>query len=928
MAQLFVPGNQGTPTTLPGNVQNGPNRVLIEISDSSDGSSPPQHAARPTNPNLRHQPGPPNHSRAPRENMVDLQSSDSDDSDLPGLHPRKRPKLGNPPGLQVGARTDQPSLPLAFGTDPGHLQLAVRRSQNGRMSQPPNSQTFDLPHTRSFRSTVQLPPHDSFEPPLPPPYYYDTKLNIEMYRGPGFEKFPVVLGSVEGHREEVERWKGKGNALGFAVGDIIATPVPAADVYEARCIHRVTEVFPDVQTAFVLEKIRHPNTHADLVDADFNEDTLPNYVINQLLEMDSYPRAKTSGRIEEQRSAVHEETGATVPYDKGLLKDAAYAKEAVRILATEFTHVPTHYINKVVDKGKPLFDCYLDLRQMEDDYYKSPKRPYVRTRQPRSNLEKKYSRPDFEVRDEVKFTQMVNEFQAAKQHIVRQELKRVRKKENDEAEALNLARHVASGSLVECQCCFDEEIPLNRSVNCISEDQAHLFCFACVAQLADTQVGMMRYEMLCMDGSGCKAELSPEAVARAVSLRTFDKLALNQQQAEIAAAGIEGLEQCPYCDFKAICSPVEEDSVFNCMNPDCGRSTCRRCKEECHIPQSCAEAKKDKGLSARHQIEEARTASILRICPKCSVPIIKELGCNKMVCTKCRCLMCYVCKKDITGGKDGGYEHFNKPGSKCKLHDEHGVDRHEVEADEAEKEAIKKAKAEDADLDESHLYIDTGPGQKKPKKANPAPQLGIPPFPLGGLGGHDAQAHLQHMRQMMHQHRVIMDQQAHLHANLQARAQALDQAQMQQAQARAQELATAVQPFNAAPLPQVNPRAAQLVNAVAPPMVNPNPNYMPAAVAQQRQQQPMNAFRVIGPYRPQQPNNIRARDAMFGGATAHPNLGAQPQAFDQPAPGRNVEEWLWHEDNDFPDIDPEDMALFFGEPAGGEIPFQQGAWRF
>jgi hypothetical protein len=913
---------------LPDAVRKGPNRDFIEISDSSDGSSPPQHAARPPKPRLRHQPGPANQSRAARENVVDLQSSDSDDSDIPNLHPRKRPKLGIPHTLRVAAQTDRPSLPLALGGDPEGLKLAVRRSQNGTMSQPPNSQTFELPPSRSFRSTAQLPPSESFEPPLPPPYYYDTKLDIEMYRGPGFEKFPVVLGSVKGHREKVERWKAKGKALGFAVGDGDASAVPAADIYESQCIQRVMEVFPDVQTSFMLEKIRHSNTHADLVDPELNEDTLPNYIINQLLEMESYPKAKPSDRTAEQPPAVHDETGATVPYDKALLKDAAYAKEAVRILATEFTHVPTHYINKTVDNGKSLFDCYLSLRRMEDDYYKSSKRPYVRTRQPRSNLEKKYCRPEYEVRDEAKYAQMVNEFQAAKQHIVRQELETIKKKETDEAEALNMARHVASGSLIECQCCFDEEIPLNRSVNCVSEGQAHFFCFACVAQLADTQVGMMRYEMLCMDGSGCKAELSPEAVARAISLKTFDKLALNQQQAEITAAGIEGLEQCPYCDFKAICSPVEEDSVFNCMNPDCGRSTCRRCKEECHVPQSCEEAKKDKGLSARHQIEEARTASILRICPKCSVPIIKELGCNKMVCTNCRCLMCYVCKKDITGGKDGGYEHFNKPGSKCKLHDEHGVDRHELEADEAEKEAIKKAKAEDADLDESHLYIDTGPGQKKPKKANPAPQVNIPPFPFGG---HDAQAHLLHMRQMMHQHRAIMDQQAHLHANLQARAQAfrvqaldqaqaqLQQAQLQQAQVRAQERARAAQEFQAAALPQANPRAAQPLNAAALHNLNPNPNYMPA-VAQQPQQ-PRNALPVMEPYRPQQLNNIMV-------AARAPNLAAQQQPLNQPAPVRNVEEWLWNDDNGIADIDPEDMALFFGEPAGGEIPFQQGAWRF
>ena len=223
--------------------------------------------------------------------------------------------------------------------------------------------------------------------------------------------------------------------------------------------------------------------------------------------------------------------------------------------------------------------------------------------------------------------------------------------------------------------------------------------------------------MKCQHGDGCKADLEVEGIAKAVPLKTFDRLAFNQQQAEITAADLDGLEECLHCDFKAILDPVETSPVFNCHNPDCGRATCRTCKEDAHTPLSCEEMKNDRGLSARHLVEEARTQSILRPCPRCKVSIIKEHGCNKMTCTKCMCLICYICKIDIT---KVGYEHFNKPGSKCPLYDNNTGELHAAEADAAELEAIKKVKAENADIDEKKLRIETG----KPKQA-PVPQNAI-----------------------------------------------------------------------------------------------------------------------------------------------------------------------------------------------------------
>lgn len=110
------------------------------------------------------------------------------------------------------------------------------------------------------------------------------------------------------------------------------------------------------------------------------------------------------------------------------------------------------------------------------------------------------------------------------------------------------------------------------------------------------------------------------------------KLEQLQQEKDIRDAGLENLEECPFCDYKAILPPIEEDFEFRCANEECEKISCRRCKAVSHIPQTCEESAKDNKLSIRHRIEEAMTKALIRNCAKCKKGFIKEYGCNKMVC--------------------------------------------------------------------------------------------------------------------------------------------------------------------------------------------------------------------------------------------------------------------------------------------------------
>lgn len=71
---------------------------------------------------------------------------------------------------------------------------------------------------------------------------------------------------------------------------------------------------------------------------------------------------------------------------------------------------------------------------------------------------------------------------------------------------------------------------------------------------------------------------------------------------------------------------------------------------------------------------EAMTKALIRLCPKCSEPYIKESGCNKISCPSCRTLSCFICGKVVSG-----YAHFTgagvnsthqEPGAACALWDD------------------------------------------------------------------------------------------------------------------------------------------------------------------------------------------------------------------------------------------------------------------
>jgi len=414
------------------------------------------------------------------------------------------------------------------------------------------------------------------------------------------------------------------------------------------------------------------------------------------------------------------------------------------VLEADFVSVPLKFIDQQLKQHGNLYPAYLAIQQAEQAYNSNNVRLYQRLYKPRKSTPAsdmfnkepmKYGLEDFtkelsaarakREHDEGKLLLLVPsnrilvflhqlvafwclqrcslhpKFQV-KTNLCTAKLKKKLDEERADTALENECRE--TGNMIECQCCFTDT-PVPKATHC---KDGHFFCLECVLNLAKSRIELSRYDVICMDASGCKAEFSRGERSRFLDSKLLAVLERLQQQTELREANLEDLESCPFCNYAEIYPPVQFDKEFRCRMPDCEAISCRLCKTKTHLPKTCAENKKEQGISERHIIEEAMTKALLKICPKCKVPILKDGGCNKLVCSQCRCYVCDFCGKDITKESYGHFDPNNGQSAatsqKCPTTDGDYV-RNKERVEKAEKEAMAKVRAENPDLSEDDLKV-------------------------------------------------------------------------------------------------------------------------------------------------------------------------------------------------------------------------------
>ncbi|KAF5323866.1 hypothetical protein D9611_008259 [Ephemerocybe angulata] len=250
---------------------------------------------------------------------------------------------------------------------------------------------------------------------------------------------------------------------------------------------------------------------------------------------------------------------------------------------------------------------------------------------------------------------------------------------------------------IECQCCFSPHPPSSIS-SCPS---AHSFCHDCIGEYAAIRLGEQQTDILCMFSGQVQCQLSftPSTLEEILPQPLLTLYGRLRQQKELKEACIEGLEECPFCDYACVMEvTLQEMPTFKCQNVEqCGLFSCRICRAKDHPGVLCTDLDGDGPVDGRLAVEEAMTRALLRTCPNCPSQFIKEDGCNRMTCPQCGIFSCYVCRQAIAG-----YDHFdprnptdrnafpdNALNSKCPLYDVSLDARHAQEVEAAYRNALE-----------------------------------------------------------------------------------------------------------------------------------------------------------------------------------------------------------------------------------------------
>ncbi|KAK4999826.1 hypothetical protein LTR66_001210 [Elasticomyces elasticus] len=479
---------------------------------------------------------------------------------------------------------------------------------------------------------------------------------------------------------------------------------------EGDCLMQVLQIFPDIEHEHVLTLCRafaardEPNA--------LSCEACSQSVIDQILEGAPYPKQKDRERelkqLKRKRDEIESDEGKEweVPgRDAGALRRAS-----LELLKEEFLELPINFIEKTFKAKKNLYATYLALYDAQSAH--STTTPPFRVGRARTANPGRtaaalaiagYERDTLE-----------RELASARKTCERRRRECLSAAEKQMAEAANEQQARSAGQVVECAI------------------EPHHTCWECAVTYIKAQISDRRGIPQCPHMDGCTAFFSRSELRSLSEPKLLETLEKLQQAQDLLKAGIEGMEECPFCDFKAICPPIDIDFEFRCLHPDCSKISCRRCRAETHTPKTCEEFAKESRLSKRHVVEEAMTEALIRSCNKCKTNFIKEAGCNKMTCTSCHHKQCYVCGKDVLN-----YEHFDRPGG-CPLQD-NVEKRHMDEVAKAEKEALAKVRAENPDITEEDLKIKVSEQvkaaeQQRIDRANTALDPGIG-MPLLGLNG-------------------------------------------------------------------------------------------------------------------------------------------------------------------------------------------------
>ncbi|XP_059324709.1 E3 ubiquitin-protein ligase RNF19B-like isoform X1 [Ammospiza nelsoni] len=201
-------------------------------------------------------------------------------------------------------------------------------------------------------------------------------------------------------------------------------------------------------------------------------------------------------------------------------------------------------------------------------------------------------------------------------------------------------------ALQECPLCLLPQPPeAFPALGCCS----HRSCRGCLQQYLRLAVTESRVPVACPH---CPAAIPPHDVHG-----LLPEPALRDKYEEFLLRRLlvadPGTRWCPApdCSYAVLAHGCAECPRLTCGREGCGTEFCYHCRQPWHPEGPCAPPAPGLATPSAQPEEPAHAeAEDIKVCPRCSAFIMKinDGSCNRMNCTVCGCLFCWLCLQEIS----------------------------------------------------------------------------------------------------------------------------------------------------------------------------------------------------------------------------------------------------------------------------------------